>query len=374
MKNKIIIISSLTRSLVNFRYDLLNFLVQEDYEVIALGPDDDKDTIKILNSIGVECRKFYLKRNGFNPLEDLKSIYDLRTIFKELQPDYILPYTIKPVIYANLAKRGLPIKSLSWITGVGFYGNPSNNFKESFIKSIITKQYQFGTTKDDVFIFQNEDDLALFKEKNIIKDHKTYLTPGSGINLDFFKHTAPSIKPLTFIFVGRLIKEKGVHVFIEAAKEIKQKFTGVKFTVVGGLDVTNPNSISQQEIDLLKETKIVEFTGKVNNVIDYINQSSVFVLPSMYREGVPRSILEALSVGRAIITTDNVGCRETVIKDYNGILVQKNSVEELVNAMCFFCNNPDIVIEYGNNSRQFAENKFDVKIVNTIIKNAIENV
>lgn len=371
---KIIVISSFTESLVNFRLDLLLFLKKEGYDVYALGPDKDIKTIATLKSIGVTFKSFYLKRNGFNPLEDLKSISDLRRIFKEIQPDYILPYTIKPVIYSNIAKKGLPIKSINWITGVGFYGNPSKSLKEKLVKQIITLQYQFGLSNRDIFVFQNTDDLQLFKEKGIIGHCKTFITPGSGINLTRFVHIEPIKEIISFLFVGRLIKEKGVHIFIEAAKRIKVNYPNIKFIIVGGLDITNPNSISQEEIDELKALNLVEFTGNVNNVIDYINQSSVFVLPSMYREGVPRSILEALAVGRPIITTDNVGCRETIIKDYNGILVKKNSVDELVEAMQFFCDNPEKIIEYGINSRKFAEDKFDVKIVNNIIKKAIENV
>src|SRR5690606_24792561 len=160
-----------------------------------------------------------------------------------------------------------------------------------------------------------------------------------------------------------LIREKGVHVYIEAAKQVKSKYSNARFLIVGGLDVKNPNSISEDEVNLLKQQNIVEFTGKVNNVKDFLNKCSVFVLPSMYREGIPRSILEALSVGRAIITTNNVGCRETVIEGYNGFLVAKNSVEDLVKTMSFFCDNPNKIIEFGDNSRKYAEDKFDVNIV-----------
>lgn len=368
---KIIVISSFTESLVNFRLDLLLFLKKEGYDVYALGPDQESNTMNILQSIGVTFKQFYLKRNGFNPLEDLKSIKNLHEIFKEIKPDYILPYTIKPVIYSNIAKKGLPIKSINWITGVGFYGNPSNSIKEKLVKQIITFQYKFGISKNDILVFQNTDDLQLFKDKGIVHNHKTFITPGSGINLERFSQTEPNYNPISFLFVGRLIKEKGVHIFIEAAKRIKLIHPNVKFIVVGGLDVTNPNSITQKEIDGLKTLNLVEFTGNVNNVIDYINKSSVFVLPSMYREGIPRSILEALAVGRAIITTNNVGCKETVVKDYNGVLVEKNSVDNLVDAFDFFCKNPEKILEFGNNSRQLASDKFDVLIVNNIIKEAI---
>lgn len=371
---KIVIISSFTESLVNFRLDLILYLQNEGFEVHALGPDNERKTIEILTSKGVYFKQYYLKRNGFNPLEDLKSIKNLREIFKEIQPDFILPYTIKPVIYSNIAKKGLPIKSVNWITGVGFYGNPSKSFKEKIVKKIITCQYQFGLSDNDALVFQNTDDLQLFKDKRILRNSKVFITPGSGINLERFVHTQSKVDPISFLFVGRLIKEKGVFLFIEAAKTLKEKYPNAKFVVVGGLDITNPNSITEAEIEELKSLNIVEFTGNVNNVKDFINSSSVFVLPSMYREGVPRSILEALAVGRPIITTDNVGCRETVIKDYNGFLIKKNSSEELIKAMKFFCDNPDEIINYGNNSRKFAEEKFDVKIVNNIIKKAIENV
>lgn len=372
--NKIILISSFTESLVNFRFDLLVFLKNEGYDVYALGPDNDATAINVLESIGVTFKQFYLNRNGYSPIEDLKSIRNLRDIFKEIQPDYILPYTIKPVIYSNIAKKGLSIKSINWITGVGFYGNPSSSLKERLIKQLITVQYKFGISKRDILVFQNSEDLQLFKEKGITGDCKTFITPGSGINLDRFAHTLPNINPISFLFVGRLIKEKGLYLFIEAARAIKEIYPNAVFVVVGGLDLTNPNSISQQEIDELKKLNLVTFTGNVNNVIDFVNQASVFVLPSMYREGVPRSILEALAVGRAIITTDNVGCKETVINEFNGILIKKNSVIELIDAMRFFCENPSQITRYGINSRQFALEKFDVKIVNNIIKDAISYV
>lgn len=364
---KILVISSLTKSLVNFRYDLLKRLVDEGYEVVALGAEDDENVVKQLREIGVRFRVFSIERTGFNPLKDFKTIKNLKKIYKEEKPNYILPYTVKPVIYSNLAKKGTSIKSLNWITGLGFYGLESKSLKDKISKSIMTFLYKLSFRKNDMIIFQNIDDVEFFKEKGILKNQKYKITPGSGINTNRFEFSIPNDKKLNFVFVGRLIEAKGIHIFIKAAEAIKEIYDDVEFVVVGGSDKNNPNSISEQEIDLLKRKGVVNFTGRVNNVIDILKNCSVFVLPSMYREGIPRSILEALSIGRPIITTDNVGCRETVIKDYNGILIEKNNSLELIEAINFFCENRNKIIEYGKNSRKLAEQKFDVKIVNDIM-------
>lgn len=363
---KILVISSYSISLVNFRFDLLKDLVGEGYEVIALGPDYDENTIKDLKEIGVRFRFFHLQRTGFNPIKDFQTIKNLRKIFKEEKPDFILPYTVKPVLYSNLAKNS-KIKSINWITGLGFYGLESKTLKDKISKFIMTCLYKISLKKNDVIVFQNEDDVKFFKRKGILKGNKYKLTPGSGININQYAYSLPITDTVKFLFVGRLIEAKGIHIFIKAAEVLKSKYQNIEFIVVGGLDEGNPNAVQKEELDNLAQQGIVNFVGQVNNVIDYINDSSVFVLPSMYREGVPRSILEALSVGRPIITTDNVGCRETIIKEYNGVLIAKNNVQELIDAMEFFCNNKDKIIEYGENSRQLAKDKFDVTIVNKIM-------
>lgn len=370
---KIIIISSLTSSLVNFRFDLLKELVEHGYEVVGLGPEKDSDTIETLNSIGVRFRIFSLERNGFNPIKDINTIRELRKIYKEEKPDFILPYTVKPVVYSNIAKIGSNIKSLNWITGLGFYGLESKTFRDKISKSIMTFLYKLSFKKNDIVVFQNNDDLMYFKDKGILKYRNT-ITPGSGINIEKYSYSLPQTEVIKFIFVGRLIKAKGIDVFIKAAEILKDKYKNIEFTVVGAVDEGNPEAIQKEEYELLRKKGFVNFTGHVNNVIDYVRESSVFVLPSIYREGIPRSILEAMALGRAIITTDNVGCRETVIKDYNGILIKKNNVSNLIEAMEFFCKNQDLIIEYGKNSRLLAESKFDVKIVNNIILESLKDL
>lgn len=359
---------------MNFRVDLLKDLVDNEYEVIALGPDYDENIKDVLNKHNINFRTYYLQRTGFNPFNDLKTVQCLRKIYQEEKPDYILPYTVKPVIYSNIAKLGTNIKSLNWITGLGFFGLESISFKDRISKFIMTQLYKIGFQKNDIIVFQNNDDIEFFKEKGILRKNRYTITPGSGINLEKYAVSQPRIDIVKFIFVGRLIEAKGIRIFIEAAEKLKSNFNNIEFVVAGGLDEENPYAIQKEEIDSLMSKGIVNYVGHVNNVLDYVKESSVFVLPSMYREGVPRSILEALSLGRAIITTDNVGCRETIEKDFNGILVKPNNVSDLVNAMTVFIEDRNKILEFGANSRQLAERKFDVNIVNKIMLDSLKEL
>ena len=372
MKIKIFIISSYTISLVNFRLELIKELKRQNFDVIALGPDIDEDTINKLNEEGVCFIKYSLNRNGLNPFFDIKTILNLRKLMKQHKPNYIIPYTIKPVLYSNIAKKGLNIKSLSLITGLGYYANLSTNTKEKITKGMLTRLYKFALNKKDVLGFQNTDDIDFFRERKIINKNSNYcITPGSGVDLIKFDYLPAKTEIVDFLFIGRLLKAKGIELFIEAAKNIKSLHENCTFTVIGLSDPNNCDAISEDLIKDYHEKEIINFNGEVKNVIPYIKKCSVFVLPSYYREGVPRTLLEALSVGRPVITTDNVGCRETVVEDNNGKLIPIKDLKTLINSMLYFINKPEKINEFGLASRNLAETKFDVKIVNKII---IENL
>lgn len=367
MKKKIILISSSTQSLVNFRFSLIKELQKKNFEVICFGPDSDIQTITQLEDNNIKFEFYPLNRNTINPYEDIKTVLYLRRRFKKLKPDFIIPYTVKPVLYSNMAISFLNVKSVSLITGLGYYASPSKSFKEKIYKAIITLFYKAVTTNNVIFAFQNTDDIDFFKEKKILKSNRYCITPGSGINIKEFCFSKPIINPISFLFIGRLLKSKGIDLLLKSAKEIKSKYPEIEFNIIGKPDPLNPDSIEESVLKDFDSQGTVNYIGEVRNVIPYFEKSSVFVLPSYYREGIPRTLLEALAKGKPIITTDHVGCRETVVDGVNGFLIKPNSGKSLYDAMEKFILNPNLIVGFGKSSRILAENKFDVIIVNKIL-------
>lgn len=372
-QKKIILISSYTPSLINFRFNLMKDLQNQNFKVFCFGPDSDELTLEKLKENNIEFELYPLNRNTINPFGDLKTIVFLRKKMKEIKPDFIIPYTIKPVIYSNMSIRGLAVKSISLITGLGFYALPSNSLKEKIAKFIITVLYKIGTTENVVYAFQNKDDIRFFKNKKILKPKIKYcITPGSGVDLKKFKYFEPVVNPISFLFIGRLLKAKGVDVFLKSAEILKKKYPKVVFTIIGMPDPLNSDSVSEESLQNFHNRGIINYVGAVNNVIPYFEKSSVFVLPSYYREGVPRTLLEALAKGRPIITTNHVGCKETVIENENGFLIKSNSLESLLDAQEKFISNPSMIKKFGLASRFMAVRKFDVKIVNKVLMNHLK--
>ena len=222
------------------------------------------------------------------------------------------------------------------------------------------------------FAFQNTDDIDFFKEKKILKSHRYCITPGSGINIKEFSFSKPVINPISFLFIGRLLKAKGIKLLLKSAKEIKSRYPEIEFNIIGMPDPLNSDSIEESVLKDFDSQGIVNYIGEVRNVKPYFEKSSVFVLPSYYREGVPRTLLEALAKGKPIITTDHVGCRETVVDGVNGFLIRPKSESSLFEAMEKIILNPNLIEEFGKSSRILAENKFDVNIVNKILLDQIK--
>jgi glycosyltransferase involved in cell wall biosynthesis len=370
---KIILLSSYTPSLINFRASLIMDLQKKGFKVYGFGPEADSKTMERLKALHVDYVNYPLSRNTLNPLADLKTIFYLRKKIKKIQPEFIIPYTIKPVLYGNIAIKGLPVKSLSLITGLGFYALPALNMKDRLAKSIITFLYKLGVNKNVTLAFQNTDDIEFFKEKKILKTDIVYcITPGSGIDTNKFHFSPPVKSPVTFLFIGRLLKSKGIEFFLKSAESLKVTYPQVEFEVIGMPDPLNSDSVDEKVLQEYHNRSIINYIGEVDNVIPYFKKASVFVLPSYYREGVPRTLLEALAMGRPIITTDHVGCRETVIDNTNGFLIIPKSLDSLLEAQRKFIDYPSIIEEFGKESRLIAEQKFDVKIVNNILMKYIK--
>jgi glycosyltransferase involved in cell wall biosynthesis len=287
---------------------------------------------------------------------------------KDNKIDLVFPYTVKPVIYSSIAANQLGIPVISLITGLGFAFTGLTR-KARVLQQLNETLYKLSIRKNKIVVFQNRDDYQLFLDRKILKkNNKVAFVSGSGVNLNQFKFRKNKIdsNKISFLLVSRLIKEKGIALFLNAAKVLKEKYPKSEYHVIGATD-KSPSSIKEEELKNLHEQGIIVYYGKQNNIPEHLYHRDVFVLPTYYREGVPRSILEALSVGLPIITTYTPGCKETVKKDYNGILIKPQNIDALINAMEYFLINSDKIEEMGINSRNYAEERFDVNIVNSDI-------
>ena len=235
--------------------------------------------------------------------------------------------------------------------------------------------YKIALSKNNAIIFQNSDDVALFREKGILnKNQNTHIVDGSGIHLERypFRENNKVSDKIIFVFVARLIREKGADLFMDAAQKLKTEFPKAEFHIIGNID-NSPSSISPNRLSELNERKIITYHGFKKNVENYLTNSDVFVLPTYYREGIPRSILEALSIGMPVITTNTPGCKETVLRNENGILIEPKQLNELILGIRFFLENPASIGPMGNRSRKLAEERFNVDIINDMILKIINN-
>lgn len=372
MKTKrFLLIASHPNSLTNFRWDLINKLKEKGFEVHTASPDlDDSNPNKQkLNDAGIITHNIYMQRTGMNPKNDFRTIWNLFQLIKELQPEYVLAYTIKPVIYGMIAAYYAKAPHrIALITGLGYVFQSSENDtkKVQFIKKITRSLYKLALSKTNLVFFQNSDDEQLFRQLNILTPmQNSAIVNGSGVNTKTFAQVPlPAVNghAVNFLFIARLLNDKGVQEYAAAARIIKAKYPEAIFHIVGYLD-SNPSSISQAELDSWIEDGTIQYWGRLSDVRPAIEAAHVFVLPS-YREGTPRTVLESMSMGRAIITTNAPGCRQTVEVNRNGFLVEVKAVEGLADAMEKFITQPALIQTMGQASREIAETKYDVEIVN----------
>ena len=363
---KILIIGSNTNSLINFRGNLINELLKLGHSVTAMAPNIDLSVIKKLKAIDVKFHSFPMNRFSLNPIDNIITFIFLFFKIKSIKPDIILAYTIKPVILTGLILFFYrSVKFYSLITGLG-YVFQNSSFRRQLLKQFITLLYKFSLFRSNAVIFQNLESKNLFIEKNIINKNKSYVVDGSGVDLDWFSYNPINNNdPVSFLLIARLLKEKGIIEYFEAAKKVKKVYSKIFFYLLGPHE-KSPDSISKQQFEKLLLEKNVKYLGSSNDVRSFIKNCHVYVLPS-YHEGIPRTILEAMSMGRPILTTNVIGCKETVISGKNGFIVEKGNSDQLANKMIWFINNSKNCSEMGKYSRFLAEKRFDVKIINSNI-------
>ena len=365
----VVVLGGYAPSLVNFRGPLIAALAGRDCRVIAMAPGIDQELASRIKGLGAEPVSIQLSRGSLNPLADLETYRSLKTEFQRYMPDAVIPYTIKPVIWGTLAARAAGVKTvMPMITGLGFAFTGGLQPRRLFSRLIASVLYRFALGKADKVLFQNPDDLATFRSLRLLPKHvPTAIVNGSGIDLDQFRPAPLPDRP-SFLMIARLLGDKGIREFAAAAAAIKARHPDVPVRLVGYLDET-PDCISQADLDAIIASG-VEFLGKLEDVRPAIANCSVYVLPS-YREGTPRSVLEAMAMARAIITTDAPGCRETVTDGDNGFLVAARDAEALEAVMQRFVDEPELVAGMGARSRQIAEEQYDVNAVNAdIIRHA----
>jgi len=365
----ILIIASYGPSLINFRLPLIKKLLLKGNKISVASPAENFsiDLQNELKNLGVKINFFSLSRTSLNFFKDCKSIFEIYKIIKNSKPNIVVSYTAKPVIYSGLILKFFPkISYYPMITGLGFAFTKIDSFKQIIFKNLMVYLYRIGLKSSEKIIFQNKDDQSYFFESKIIsKKNVSYIVNGSGVDLNTYPISLlPSNK--VFLMISRLLVDKGVREYVQAAKIVRSHFSDVIFQLAGYLD-ENPSAISERELRSWINEGDIQYLGEVKSVQSILKNCRYYVLPS-YREGTPRSILEALSTGRPIITTDVPGCRETVIHNKNGLLVPAKNPFALANAMMSLIKEKDEVIKkMAHESYIIANNKYKINKVNQSI-------
>lgn len=366
---KVIIIGTVASSFLGFRADLIKTLLAKSHTVYAFTSEYTEEELSKIAGSGAIPITYELNRGGVNPLADIKATYDLSKKIKKIAPDLVFSYFSKPVIFGTLAARLAKVpRVIGMLEGLGyaFTEQPEGLTKKAqLIKRIQVLLYKIALPQLDNIIFLNSDDPKDLLKTYHIKVKQVDILGGIGLDLDEYTYQPieTTDSPISFLFIGRLLKEKGIHDFVAAAKIVKQIYSEVQFTVLGAIDSSNLGALQPSELDRLVSSNIINYPGQVDDVQKWIAASHIFVLPS-YREGVPRSTQEAMAIGRAVITTDVPGCRETVIDGVNGFLVEKWNPQVLAEKMIYFIEHPEQVAIMGQESYKIAQDKFDADEVN----------
>ena len=368
-----LLIAGFPDSLLTFRGPLLDALLACGLTVHVAAPDlpAGSDLHRRLLARGLVAHEIPLRRAGMNPLADLWLLLYLWRLLRRIRPDMVLAYTIKPVIYGSLAAwLARTPRRFALITGLGYaFRNPGavddGLSPGGWLRSLAQGLYRLALRRVDKTFFQNPDDEALFRRLGVLTPPAiSVVVNGSGVDLTEYAMVPVPAAP-RFLLIARLLGDKGVHEYAEAARCLRRQHPQARFSLVGWID-DSPDAIAQRELDGWVAEGALEFLGRLADVRSAIAAASVYVLPS-YHEGTPRTVLEAMAMGRAIITTDAPGCRETVMEGDNGLLIPVRSVPALVEAMERFIAEPGLAERMGRRSRQVAEAKYDVRKVNAVM-------
>lgn len=365
---KVLLLGSYAPSLINFRGRLIAAMAERGHQVFAAAPDIDEEIAAQVRALGATPVPVVLGRTSLDPVATWRSGRELRALVRRLGPDVVIAYTIKPVVLGAAAARAAGVPCFAaMITGMGYPFLGGLHPKRVAIRLAAMLLYRRALAASQLVIFQNEDDRSDFRRLRLLPAGKpSIVVNGSGVDL---AHFAPKPVPdeISFLMIARFLRDKGIREFGAAAARLKSEHPKVRIRLAGWLD-ESPDSISQSELDGMIASGI-EPLGQLGDVRPAIGESSVYVLPS-YREGTPRTVLEAMAIGRAVITTDAPGCRGTVVDGDNGFLVPVGDSEALYRAMRRFVEEPALAQRMGAESLRLVREKFDVDKVNAAVLEA----
>lgn len=369
---KIVVVASLAYSLVNFRGALLRKLVTEGYEVVACAPDQDQAIVDRLAEWDIRFIKIPMDRTGKNPLFDIATFAALISVFRRERPDAVLAYTQKPIIYSGIASRLFrDMDFFAMISGLGHAFSDGETGGGGALRRLVSVLFRQALRDARcVFVF-NSDDAGELRSRHILSHQPILQVPGSGVDIGHFPHEPVAPAPFRFVMIARLMRDKGLEEFVAAARQVNSRWPAATFQIVGPLD-PNPTGVTRAEITRWEQEGVVDYLGETRDVRPFLKNSTVFVLPTYYREGLPRSILEAMATGRAVITTDMPGCRDAVVDGVTGMLVPPRDADALAQAMLRFQDDPDLAQRMGEAARTRAENVYNVDRVNDMLVRAIE--
>lgn len=369
---KILFVANTAWSIYNFRFGLISSLISKGYRICILAPQDDASMR--LEKMGCEVYDLPMSAKGINPIEDLVLIVRMLKLYKTVNPDFIFHYTIKPNIYGSIAARILSLPSIAVTTGLGY-----TFIKDNWVSKIAKLLYKLSFVSPKEVWFLNEDDRKVFIEHNLVNAKHAILLHSEGVDTNFFHPKNKSLDDgkIRFLLIARMLWDKGVGEFSAAAELIKSKYPNAVFQLLGATGVENPSVISLEQIQSWEKVGHIEYLGTTADVRPIIADADCIVLPSFYREGVPRTLLEAASMGKPIITTDNVGCRDVVIDTETGFLCPVKDVDKLADCIEKVIQiSADERLAMGRKGREFVIDCFDEKkiieqYINTLSKYGI---
>ena len=353
---RIVICANTAWNLHNFRSGLIRSLLAAGVEVIAVAPED-KYAANLLD-MGCRFEAMPMESMGTSPLQDLRLLLRLWLLFRRLKPDFFLGYTIKPNVYGSLAAHFCGAKTINNISGLG-----TAFLSEGWLNHVVRRLYRWSLGRSSHVFFQNPDDRSLFLKLRLAQVERSSLLPGSGVNLDLFAPATTRDPGIRFLLIARLIRDKGIGEYVEAARIIKREHPGARFGLLGYLGPENPSAIDRETLQGWVAEGTIEYIGRSDDVRPAIAEADCIVLPS-YREGTPRTLLEGAAMGKPLIATDVPGCREVVDDGVNGYLCQPRSATDLAKKIRQFLELSDKQrTAMSKESRKKAERQFDENIV-----------